>query len=84
MSKTEKQYEEIYRRYANDIYKICVYYLQDEKQAQEVVIEAFESLYKHLDEVNPKYTLAYLANEAKTIIKGSQIETLTSKEVTQE
>ena len=77
----KKQYEEIYRRYANDVYKVCLYYLKDEEQAKDVVEQAFRSLYEHINEVNPDYILGYLINKVKGVSHNESTENLVSKEV---
>lgn len=78
-----KQYEKIYRQYADDVYKISVYYLHDEEQAKEVVEKAFKSLYKHINEVHPDYILGYLLGEVKGMTKNKPAENPVSEEVRQ-
>lgn len=77
----KKRYEGIYRRYANDVYKVCLYYIKEEEQAKDIVEQAFRSLYEHIEEVNPDYILGYLINEVKSVVQNESTENLVSKEV---
>ena len=76
-----EQYEKIYRRYVNDVYRICFYYLNDEAKSKSIVEEAFTNLYKHINEVEKDCVFGYLVHEVKGLIQSNQKENLIGEEV---
>lgn len=68
----EKLYEEVYASYANDVYKICIYYSKDEEKAKDIVQQAFFNFYEIFDRVDSKYILGYLVREVKRLLSSSQ------------
>lgn len=79
----EKNYEVVYDSYANDVYKICFYYLRDENQAANITQQVFLNFYKVYDEVNPDHILGHLVREAKRLLASSQNHQITGEEVTE-
>ena len=75
MDKVEKQVEIIYKHYADTVYKFCMYYLNDEEKAKDVIVEVFQKLYVFYHSVDPKWMLRYLLYETKTIINRNQEKT---------
>ena len=63
----EKQFEEIYRAYRNDVYKISLYFTEDEYIADDITQKAFLNLYLHLDSVNLKSIHTYLLRTARNM-----------------
>lgn len=68
MNKIEK-YEFIYERYANDIYRLSLYLLKDEKKAKDITQQAFANIYKRLQEIDEKSIHGQLLIEAKRLAK---------------
>lgn len=66
MTKEEK-YEEIYRIYQHDVYKISLYYTKDEYIAQDIAQKAFYKLYLHFDNVNLDSVRSYLLRTARNL-----------------
>lgn len=79
----EKEFENVYQSYANDIYRLCLYYLKDENQAKDIAIQVFLNFYKIFDEVNPDYRLGYLVREAKELLAIGSNHEITGGEVTE-
>ena len=69
MNKIEK-YELIYERYANDIYRLSLYLLKDEKKAKDITQQAFENIYKRLQESDEESVCNQLLIEAKRLAKN--------------
>ncbi len=63
----EDKFEEIYRTYQHDVYKISVYYTKDEHIAQDIAQKAFYKLYLHFDNVNLDSVRAYLLRTARNL-----------------
>lgn len=80
----EKKCAEVYKRYADDVYKVCIFYLRDEKKAKDFSVQAFQKLYEHFDEVEPKYMLGYLIHEVKSMIQEASDKKIASEEVNTE
>ena len=66
MTKEEK-YEEIYRIYQHDVYKISLYYTKDEYISQDIAQKAFYKLYLHFDNVNLDSVRSYLLRTARNL-----------------
>lgn len=69
MNKTEK-FELIYERYANDVYRLSLYLLKDETKAQDITQQAFENIYKRLQESDEESVCNQLLIEAKRLAKN--------------
>ena len=80
----EKQYETLYEKHVNDVYKVAVYLTGNVVEAKDVVIKAFLSLYNNLDAVNPDYALGYLIHEVKSLITKKSDKTLLVEEAIEE
>lgn len=78
-----KRYEKVYAAHADKIYKICLYYLKDQKQAEEATLQVFLNCYKKTDEKDYKHIFGLLVHEAKQIIFGEEVPECLRKEVTQ-
>ena len=49
-----KKYEIVYDRYANDVYRLSLYLLQDEEKAKDITRQTFANVYKKLQEIDEK------------------------------
>lgn len=63
----EKRFEEIYRTYVHDVYKISLYYTKDEYIAQDIAQKSFYKLYLHFDNVNLDSVRSYLLRTARNL-----------------
>ena len=75
MERVEREIEIIYDHYADTVYRFCMYYLNDEEKAKDVIVEVFQKLYVFYHSVEPKWMLRYLLYETKTIINRNQEKT---------
>lgn len=80
----EKQYERLYEKYADDVYKVALYLTGNDEEAKDVVIKAFLNLYNNLDAVNPDYALGYLIHEVKSLISKKSDKILLVEEAIEE
>lgn len=64
----ERRFEKVYRAHADNIYKICLYYLRDEKKAADLTVKVFFHYYKEYGGDNSKYTFGRLVNETKRLL----------------
>lgn len=67
-----KKIEEIYNKYADDVYRLSLYLLKDENKAKEVTRQAFESIYKKLDEIDTDRIHSQLLIKAKRLAKNEE------------
>lgn len=65
-----REYEKIYERYANDVYRVSLYLLKDETKAQDITQRAFENMYKKLQESDEESVCNQLLIEAKRLAKN--------------
>lgn len=63
MNQTEKsaRFEVIYRENKHDMYKVALYYTQQEEAATEIMQKAFYNLFLHLEDVDLNSVRAYVA-----------------------
>ena len=62
-----KEYEKIYERYANDVYRLSLYLLKDETKAQEITQQAFANVYKKVSGNDKNSIRGQLLIEAKRL-----------------
>ncbi len=67
-----KEYEKIYERYANDVYRLSLYVLQDEEKAKDITRQTFANVYKKLQEIDEKSIHGQLLIEAKRLAKNQE------------
>lgn len=79
----QKRYEKIYQSHADDIYRICLHFLKDEKRAKDATEKVFVEFYKEFHEVDSDHIFAYLVFMAKRLSSGEQVHNLASGEVTE-
>lgn len=77
----EKRYESVYRTWADDIYKICLYYTKDKKKASDITLQTFLNCYKRFYEVDSNHIFAYLVREAKGLIAADESGEVSTEEV---
>lgn len=63
----EEKFEEIYRTYQNDVFKISLYYTKDEYISQDIAQKAFYKLFLHFDNVNLDCVRSYLLRTARNL-----------------
>ena len=71
MSNT-KQFELIYGKYANDVYRVALYLVKDEKKAQDIVQQVFVNIYKQCRETDEKSIYFQLLKETKRIAQNER------------
>lgn len=69
-----KQYEQVYRMYANDVYRLSLYLVQDENEAKKITQQAFANIYTKLDEIDQNSIYSQLLIEAKRLAKNQETE----------
>ena len=79
----QRKLQKIYKAHANEVYRICLHYLKDEKKAQDITEQVFLELYKKMDEVNSNHVFAYLAQLAKRLSTQEHVHEFANGEVTQ-
>ena len=90
----EEQFDEIYRTYQNDVYKISLYYTNDEYTAQDITQNVFLRFYCHFENTKIESIRAYLLRSARNLsfnwlrdqkrgIKGEYIENIPEERVPQ-
>ena len=72
MTEKEKRFDRIYRLYANDIYKICLYLVKDEKIAEDIFQQTFFECYKNLEYYESEFGLAHLIRMAQQLAHDIQ------------
>lgn len=63
----EEKFEQIYRTFQNDVYKISLYYTKDEHTAQDISQKVFYQFYLHIDNVNLDSARTYLLRSARNL-----------------
>ena len=67
-----KQFEIIYQKYADDMYRLALYLVKDANKAQDVVRQAFASIYKQWRESDEKSLYFQLLKETKRIAQNER------------
>ncbi len=67
-----KQFEMIYEEYANDVYRVALYLVKDEKKAQDIVWQAFVNIYKQWRETDETSIYLQLLKETKRIAQNER------------
>lgn len=62
-----QQYEEVFQQYADDVYRACVFHLNDKEKAKNMVEQVFLKLYQNADQVCADYMLGYLLSEVRRL-----------------
>ena len=63
-----RKLEKVYRTHADNIYKICLYYLRDEKKASDLAVKVFFNYYVEYGGENSKDTFGRLVHETKKLL----------------
>ena len=64
----EKAFEELLRRYENQLYMFCVIVLKEKSEAEDIVQETFLRFYKSLESIDPEKNIkAFLFRIAKNL-----------------
>lgn len=63
----EEKFEEIYRTFQNDVYRISLYYTKDSHTAQDISQKVFYQFYLHFENVNIGSVRAYLIRSARNL-----------------
>lgn len=69
MNQEEKsaRFEVIYRENKHDMYKVALYYTQQQEAAMEIMQKAFYNLFLHLEEVDSNSLRAYMARSIRNM-----------------
>lgn len=69
MNQEEKRarFELIYRENEHDMYKVALYFTQQEQAAIEITQKAFYNLFLHLEDVDPSSMRAYMARSIRNM-----------------
>ena len=65
-----KQYEQVYRLYANDVYRLSLYLVQDENKAKKITQQAFANIYTKWDEIDKNSIYSQLLIETKKLAEN--------------
>ena len=68
-SEKERRFDEIYNNYANDVYRVCLYFTRDKAEAQKIAEQTFIEFYDEFEEINPEYWSAHLICKARDLAK---------------
>lgn len=79
----QKKLEKVYKSHANEIYKVCLHYLKNERKAQDVTERVFLEYYEKFEEVDSKHIFAYLVQQAKRLSTNEEVHEYANGEVTQ-
>ena len=60
----EALFEEIYSKYANDVLRICCFYLRDRQQAEDITQDVFVKMLTHAPELEAGHEKAWLLKVA--------------------
>ena len=71
----EEKFDNIYRLYSKDVYKVCLYYSKNEDLAQDLMQQTFLKFYDHFEKLNPNCMQAYLIRSAKNLFLNYQRDT---------
>lgn len=63
----EERFNEIYRTFQNDIYRISLYYAKDTHAAEDIAQKVFYQFYLHFEHVNQDNVRAYLIRSARNM-----------------
>ena len=79
----QKKYQKIYKSYVNDIYRICLCFLKDEKKAKDATEQVFVDFYKEFEEVDSAHIFPHLVHNAKRLATNEKSHEFVSGEVTE-
>ncbi len=65
MERKHNKIESIYRKYKDDVYRVCLYFTKDPSVAQEIGQQVFFNFYQHIDEVEDSGVRGYLLRSAR-------------------
>lgn len=63
----EKEFDELYQTYRNDVYKISLYYTKDEHIAEDMTQNIFFQIYSHFENVRMDTVRPYLVRITRNI-----------------
>ena len=73
-----RKFDKVYRAHADNIYKICLHYLRDEKKAEDYAVKIFFNYYVEYGVENTEDTFPRLVHEFKRLLineYGKGVET---------
>lgn len=79
----QKKFEKIYKSYANEIYKVCLYYSKNEIKAQDITEQVFLDYYRKIEEIDSNHIFAYLVQQAKRLSTEDNVHEYANGEVRQ-
>ncbi len=72
LSEKEAKFDSIYRAYADDVFKVCLYFAKDYDIAQDLAQQTFINFYDHFENVKIENTHAYLIRIARNLFYNYQ------------
>jgi len=66
-----KQYEQVYRMYVNDVYRLALYLVKDENEAEKITQQAFENIYTKWEEIDKNSIYNQLLIETKKLAENT-------------
>ncbi len=68
-TRKERRFKKVYEMCADEVYRVCLYFMRDEKEAQRIAEQAFVEFYDEFEDIDPKYWKAYLVCKARDLAK---------------
>ena len=67
-----ERYEQVYRTYANNVYRVCLHYSQDKQKAADDTERVFVEFYDEFEDVESDQLFALLIRKAKSLAENKQ------------
>ena len=68
-----ERYEQVYRTYANDVYKVCLHFSQDKQKAADDTEKVFVEFYDEFEDTESDQFSALLIRKAKNLAENKQV-----------
>ncbi len=68
----ERRFVKVYDAFADEVYKVCVYFTEDKVTAQLIAQRAFVDFYERFENIQPEMHRAYLLHVAKKLALEEQ------------
>ncbi len=72
LSEKEERFDSIYRSYADDVFRVCLYFAKDYDVAQDLAQQTFINFYDHFESVKIENVHAYLMRTARNLYYNYQ------------
>lgn len=67
--KNVEEYEQVYKKYVNDVYRLALYLTRDEEEAKEITQQAFANVYKKTFKIDERSIYKELLITTKVLAK---------------